>query len=85
MSAFRCPLFHNGTDSRHLLPLRRGTRRTMPLRKATAKERHRITAFAAVAEGDAKDNAAQKGYSEGFGDTRLPQRHRFTAFAAVAE
>ena len=48
-------------------------------------QRHRIAGFAAVAEGNAKDNAAQKGYSEGNGDMRLPQRHRITGFAAVAE
>ena len=48
-------------------------------------QRHRITGFAAVVEGNAKDNAAQKGHSEGNGDMRLPQRHRFAGFAAVAE
>ena len=47
-------------------------------------QRHRIAGFAAVAEGNAKDNAAQKGYSEGNGDMRMPQRHRFAGFAAVA-
>ena len=48
-------------------------------------QRHRFAGFAAVAEGDAKDNAAQKGYSEGNGGMRFPQRHRFAGFAAVAE
>ena len=48
-------------------------------------QRHRFAEFAAVAERNAKDNAAQKGHSEGYGDTRLPQRHRFAEFAAVAE
>ena len=81
----RRPVFHNGTESRDLLPLRKGTRRTMPLRKATATQRHRIAGSAAVAEGNAKDNAAQKGYSEGNGDMRLPQRHRIAGSAAVAE
>ena len=33
----RRPVFHNGTESRDLLPLLKGTRMTMPLRKATAK------------------------------------------------
>ena len=49
---------HNGTESRDLLPLRKG---------------------------NAKDNAAQKGYSEGNGDMRLPQRHRIAESAAVVE
>ena len=53
----RRPVIHNGTESRDLLPLRKG---------------------------NAKDNAAQKGYSEGNGDMRLPQRHRIAEFAAVA-
>ena len=48
-------------------------------------QRHRFAVFAAIAEREAKDNAALKGYSEGYDDTRLPQRHRFAVFAAVAE
>ena len=48
-------------------------------------QRHRIAGSAAVAEEESKDNAAQKGYSEGNGDMRLPQRHRFAGFAAAAE
>ena len=52
---------------------------------ASFPQRHRFAVFAAVAEREEEDNAAQKGYSEGNGDTRLPQRHRFAGFAAVAE
>ena len=48
-------------------------------------QRHRIAGSAAVAEEESKDNAAQKGHSEGNGDMRLPQRHRIAGSAAVAE
>ena len=48
-------------------------------------QRHRFAVFAAVAEREEEDNAALKGYSEGYDDTRLPQRHRFAVFAAIAE
>ena len=48
-------------------------------------QRHRFAVFAAVAEREEEDNAAQKGYSEGNGGMRFPQRHRNTGFAAIAE
>ena len=89
----RRPLFHNGTESRDSLPLRKGNAKDNAAQKGYSEgngdmrlpQRHRFAGFAAVAEGDAKDNAAQKGHSEGNSDMRLPQRHRFAGSSAVAE
>ena len=90
----RASTYHNGTESRVLLPLRaERTGQSNATQKVCSEgaagkgmpQRHRIAGFATVAERTGQGNATQKACSEGAAGKGMPQRHRIAGFAAVAE